>query len=73
MVWKKVIRISKNIFGMGRDVAVNQALINAHINWGVTIYSVISANPLEIALSVLAVKLGVTNKIILTLIVAFLL
>jgi len=58
---------------MGRDVAINQALISSHLNWGVTIYSVISANPLEIALNILAVKLGVTNKIILTLIVAFLL
>ena len=58
---------------MGRDIAVNQALINSNLNWGVTIYNIVSTNPLEIALSILAVKLGVTNKIVLGLIIAFIL
>ena len=42
-----------------------KALINSNLNWGVTIYNIVSTNPLEIALSILAVKLGVTNKIVL--------
>ena len=49
---------------MGRDVAINQALISSHFNWGVAIYNIITTNPLEITLNVLALKLGFTNKII---------
>jgi hypothetical protein len=58
---------------MGRDIAINQALINCNIQFGVAIYSVISMNPYEIALSILAVKLGISNKIVIGLIIAFLL
>ena len=58
---------------MGRDIGVNQGLASCHLNWGVTIYNIVNTNPLEIALSILAVKLGVTNKIILGLIIAFIL
>ena len=58
---------------MSRDVAINQALISSNLNWGVAIYNVISSNPLEITLNILAIKLGITNKIIISVIVAFLL
>jgi hypothetical protein len=65
--------VNKNALGLSRDIAVNQLLINSHLpTWGVTIYNIINTNPLEIAISILALKLGITNKIILGLIVAFL-
>jgi hypothetical protein len=57
---------------MSRDVAINQALISSKLNWGVSIYNIVSANPLEITLNILAIKLGITNKIIISVIVAFL-
>jgi hypothetical protein len=57
---------------MSRDVAINQALISSNLNWGVSIYNIVSANPLEITLNILAIKLGITNKIIISVIVAFL-
>jgi hypothetical protein len=57
---------------MGRDVAINQALISSKFNWGVSIYNIVSANPLEITLNILAIKLGITNKIIISVIIAFL-
>jgi hypothetical protein len=57
---------------MGRDIAINQALMSSNMNWGVAIYNIISSNPLEITLNILAIKLGITNKIIISIIVAFL-
>ena len=57
---------------MGRDVSINQALISSKFNWGVSIYNIVSANPLEITLNILAIKLGITNKIIISVIIAFL-
>ena len=61
------------MLGIGRDMAVNQILINSHLpSWGITIYNIINTSPLEIALGILALKLGMTNKIILGVIVAFL-
>ena len=57
---------------MSRDVAINQALISSKLNWGVSIYNIVSANPIEITLNILAIKLGITNKIIISVIIAFL-
>ena len=73
MVSKKVIRVSRNGFIMSRDIAVNQILVNSSMNFGLTIYNIMTANPYEVAISILAVKLGFSNKIILGLIIAFLL
>lgn len=74
MVQKKVIRVSRNGLIMSRDIAINQILINSNINaFGITIYNVLTANPYEIAISILAVKLGFSNKLIIGLIIAFLL
>jgi hypothetical protein len=42
------------------------------MNWGVTIYNILSANPYEIAINILALKLGIANKLLIILIVAFL-
>ena len=55
-------------------------LVNSHISSiglvGITIhgvYNVMTANPYEIAFSVLAIKLGFTNKILIGIILAFIL
>ena len=42
------------------------------MNWGVTIYNILSANPYEIAINILALKMGVANKLLIILIIAFL-
>jgi len=52
---------------------VNQVLNNYHIPFGIAIQNVMSYSPYDIALSVIALKLGITNKVILTVIIAFLL
>jgi hypothetical protein len=71
---KKVMRVSRNSLVLSRDIAVNQILINSSMHtFGITIYNVLTANPYEVALSILAVKLGFSNKIALALIIAFLL
>ena len=62
-----------NFYNIGRDIAINQALVNSNIPFGIAVYGVISMNPYEIALSILAVKLGVSNKIVIGLVIAFLL
>jgi len=71
------MRVSINSIKLGRDIAVNQILVNSHINSlgmvGITIYNVMTANPYEIAFSILAVKLGFSNKILIGVILAFLL
>lgn len=57
---------------MGRDIIINQTLRNHHLEFGLTLYNIVSISPLEIGLSILALKLGFSNKIILSLIIAFL-
>jgi hypothetical protein len=74
---KKVIRVGVNGVKIGRDLAVNQMLMHTNLyalnSIGITIYNVLTANPYEIAFSILAVKLGITNKILIGVILAFLL
>lgn len=67
------MRVSRNGIIFSRDIAVNQILINSNMNFGVTIYNILTVNPYEVALTILAAKLGFSNKIILGLIIAFLL
>jgi hypothetical protein len=52
---------------------MNRILEMYHIPFGVAIQNIVMYNPYEIALSVLALKLGITNKVILSIIIAFLL
>jgi len=74
MAAKKVMRVGRNSVMLSRDIAVNQILINSNIHsFGITIYNILTVNPYEVALSIIAVKLGFSNKIALALIIAFLL
>jgi hypothetical protein len=53
-----------------RDTCINHLCKAYNINYGLVIYNTIMFNPLEIAISMLALKLGM-NKILITLIIAF--
>jgi len=70
---KKVKRVGDNLISVGIDYSINQILTTWHIPFGVSIQQVMSYHPYEIALSIIAMKLGITNKIILSVIIAFLL
>jgi hypothetical protein len=72
MVCKKVVRVSKYSVNYCRDNAINQIMINGNMTFGLPFYNIIAASPLDIAVSLIAVKLGITNKILIGLIIAFL-
>lgn len=73
MVQKKALRVSNNLFTISRDIIINRVLIDNGLTFGLTIYNIATLKPLEVAVGILAVKLGLSNKVILALIVAFLL
>lgn len=73
MVLKKGLRISGNLFSIGRDIAINQVLMSLNMPITMTVYNIISANPIQVAIALLATKFGIHSKIVLTLIIAFLL
>lgn len=51
---------------------ITQMLNHYNMDFGITILNIISSNPLEITVSLLSIKLGITNKLIIGLIIAFL-
>jgi hypothetical protein len=67
------MRISYNALTMGRDLAINQLLIDAKLDYGAWIYSMATFNAREILLTTIGLKLGLSNKIIITMILAFIL
>jgi len=71
-VQKKLKNIFFKFFDIGRDTLINKLLNYYHINNGILIYSIISANPIDLVIGLLASKLGL-SKVVIMLIVAFLL
>jgi len=69
---KKVNRIFNYSALNSRDYLITKILNNYHYDFGVTIMNIISSNPLEITVGILTVKLGITNKILIGLVIAFL-
>ena len=69
---KKLKRISYKIKDIARDTFINKILNHYNISNGLLIYSILSANPIDIVVGILATKFGV-SKVIVTLIIAFLL
>jgi len=57
---------------MGRDIAINQIFINSNTGWGITIVNILSHTPTDMAITLLAAKLGFANKLVIGLILAFL-
>lgn len=72
MVTKKGINIAYTIRDAGRDYLINRLLKMHNINYGPIIYSIVMINPVDAAITAIALKIGV-NKIVLSLIIAFLL
>jgi len=70
-VQKKIKNIFFKFFDIGRDTLINKLLNYYHINNGILIYSIISANPIDLVIGLLASKLGL-SKVVIMLIVAFL-
>jgi hypothetical protein len=54
-----------------RDAIINQLCKTYNVQYGLVLYNAIMFNPIEMAISILALKLGV-NKILVSLIIAFL-
>jgi len=61
------------LFGLGRDMAVNQILISSHTSFGLTIAQILQYNPIDVAIGLIIAKLGFGNKLVIGLILAFLL
>jgi hypothetical protein len=53
-----------------RDMLINHLCKVYNVNYGLIIYNTIMFNPIETAISILALKLGM-NKIVISLIIAF--
>ena len=69
---KKMKRVSYKIRDICRDTAITKLLNHYNINNGLLIYSIVSANPIDIIIGIIAAKLGL-SKIVVTIIIAFLL
>ena len=55
-----------------RDTVVTKLLNHYNLNNGLLFYSIVSANPIDIIIGIIATKLGL-SKVVVTLIIAFLL
>ena len=60
------------MFEIGRDSVINYLLSTYNLNTSLMIYNTITMNPIQIAISALALKFGIHPTLI-TLILAFLL
>jgi hypothetical protein len=70
---KKVKRVGDNLLSVGIDLSINKLLSNYHIPFGVTIQQVMSYSPYDAALTIIALKLGISSKLVISIIIAFLL
>jgi len=66
-------RLRQNLISVGMDYSISKLLNNSFVPFGITIQHIMQYHPYEIALSILALKLGITNKILISIIIAFLL
>lgn len=65
-------KISYKFRDIARDTLINKIFDYYHITNGALLYSIITTNPVDIVISILAAKFGI-SKIIITIIIAFLL
>jgi hypothetical protein len=72
MVQKKGLKIFCITRDVTRDLLINRICKMYNFDYGLIIYTAITYNPIEMAISILALKLGM-NKIVLSLIIAFIL
>jgi hypothetical protein len=67
-----VKKIFKNVCNNGRDILINKLFSHFQLEYGLTIYNIATASPIDIVIGVLSLKLGL-NKVAIMLILAFLL
>lgn len=72
MASKKGIKTAGTVRDIGRDYLINRLFKMYNINYAPLIYSIVMINPIDVALTAIALKIGV-NKLVLSLIIAFLL
>ena len=65
-------RVSYNVWSIARDMAVNQFLIALNSPQCVLLYNIATANPIQIAITMIASKFGI-SKMAVVLILAFIL
>jgi hypothetical protein len=65
-------KVSNNIWGIGRDSVINYLLTSYNFNTSLMIYNTITMNPIQIAITALALKFGIHPSVII-IILAFLL
>ena len=69
---KKITKISYKFRDIVRDTLINKLFDKYNITNGAVLYSILTYNPLDIVITVLSAKFGI-SKIIVTIILAFLL
>jgi len=69
---KKVRRVGSNLYGLGRDAIINQLCISLNAKGALTAYSILTLNPLNMAITLIATKFGL-SKIMVIVILAFVL
>jgi len=67
---KKKIKIYYKIRDIGRDTLMNKLFTHFNLNSTLMLYNIISANPIDIIIGIIASKLGL-SKVIVLLIIAF--
>ena len=68
---KKGLRILKIARDTATEYAIQKLCNIYNIQYGLIIYTIVSANPIDVIISLLAAKLGL-SKVVITLIIAFL-
>lgn len=71
-IWKKVNRVRDNLYGLGRDAIINQLCMTLNASSCLMAYNILTLNPLNIALTIIATKFGL-SKMMVMLILAFVL
>ena len=70
MVEKKGVSLFQLLFDGTRDYMINRVCKMYNIQYGLVLYNTLMFNPIETAISIIALKVG-CNKVIISLIVLF--
>jgi len=66
------MRVRNNLYGIGRDTVINKILKELGAMNTLTLYNLITINPVQVAVTMIANKFGV-SKVVVVLILAFIL
>ena len=65
-------RVGRNLYGLGRDAIINQLFVSLNASHCLMAYNIITLNPLNVAITIIASKFGL-SKMTVMLILAFVL